>query len=218
MNAAITVLLADDHALVLRMLRDRLNGERDITVLAAVETADEALQNAVQMKPDVVVMDIDMPGQTCFEAARTIRAQCPETHTIFLSAFFNDAYIDQALSVEAAGYLTKGEPPEALVDAIRAVKAGKRHFSPEVQSRIVVDQGGLRLSQKGRSRASTLSNRELEILRHLAQGMSQKQIADLAHRSIQTIHKHCNNIMAKLDIHDRVELARFAIREGLAEA
>lgn len=218
MNRPISVLLADDHALVLSMLRDRLAGERDITVVAAVGSTDEAVGAATRLKPDIVVMDIDMPGMTCFEAARVIQVGCPETRTIFLSAFFNDAYIDQALSVEAAGYLTKGEPPEAVIDAIRAVKAGQRHFSAEVESRIVVEQSGLRLGRQGRSRASTLSNRELEILRYVARGLSQRQIAQLTHRSSKTIHKHCNNIMAKLDVHDRVELARFAIREGLSEA
>lgn len=218
MKAPISVLLVDDHALVLSMLRDRLDGERDITVVAAVGSATEALEEATRTKPDVVVMDIDMPGMDCFGAVRTIRATCPETRTIFLSSFFNDAYIDQALMVDAAGYLTKGEPPGVLIEAIRAVKAGQHRFSAEVTSRIVVQHGGIRHARKGQSRASTLSGRELEIVRYVAHGLSQKQIARVTHRSKKTIHKHCNNIMAKLDIHDRVELARFAIREGLAEA
>lgn len=105
-----------------------------------------------------------------------------------------------------------------MVDAVRAVQAGQRRFSAEVESRIVVEQSGLRLARPRRSRVSTLSNRELEILRYVARGLSQRQIADLTHRSDKTIHKHCNNIMAKLDVHDRVELARFAIREGLVQA
>lgn len=218
MSEQISVLLADDHVLVLGMLRERLDRERDITVVAAVGSAGEAIRETVRLKPDVVVMDIDMPGTSCFQAARTIRTECPRTRTIFLSAFLNDAYIDQALAVEAAGYLTKSESPQAVVDAVRAVKAGQRRFSAEVESRIVVEQSGLRLARTRRSRASTLSNRELEILRYVARGLSQRQIADLTHRSDKTIHKHCNNIMAKLDVHDRVELARFAIREGLVQA
>ena len=218
MNRPISVLLADDHALVLRMLRDRLNGEEDITVVAAVANASEAVAEAIRLKPQVVVMDIDMPGMTCFEGARTIHAACPGTRTMFLSSFSNDAYIDQALAVEAAGYLTKSEPPEEVIDAIRAVVAGHRRFSAEVESRILVEEDGLRLAKKRRSRASTLSPRELEVLRYIARGMSQEEIARTVHRSAKTIHTHAIKIMKKLGIHDRVELARFAIREGLAEA
>lgn len=107
MSEQISVLLADDHVLVLGMLRERLDRERDITVVAAVGSAGEAIRETVRLKPDVVVMDIDMPGTSCFQAARTIRTECPRTRTIFLSAFLNDAYIDQALAVEAAGYLDK---------------------------------------------------------------------------------------------------------------
>ncbi len=217
MNAPVSVIIVDDHALVREMLCDRLNREEGINVVAALEDASQLLEYVDRYAPDVVIVDIDMPGTSCFEAARRLRADYPDTRTIFLSSFFNDAYIDQALAVEAAGYLTKGEPPEIVIQAVRAVNAGQRHFSPEVQSRIVLDQGGVRLVQQERSRASTLSTRELEILRYVARGLSQKQIAEITHRSDKTIHKHCNNIMAKLDIHDRVELTRFAIREGLAE-
>jgi len=217
-SGAITVLLADDHTLVLRMLGDRLAGEPGIQVVGCVGCAADAVAEAERLRPDVVILDIDMPGVTSFEAARTIRAGLPDTRLIFLSTFFNDAYIDQALAVEATAYLTKSEPPETVIQAIRGVMAGQRHFSPEVEARIVVDRGGVRLAGRGRSRASTLSNRELEILRYVARGLSQKEIAGLTSRSSKTVHKHCNNIMAKLDIHDRVELTRFAIREGLAEA
>ena len=215
---SISVLLADDHALILNTLRDRLDRESDLTVVAAVQSTNDAVREAMRAHPDVLVMDIDMPGMSCFEAAAAIRKTCPDVQTVFLSSFYNDAYIDQALSVEAAGYVTKSEPPEVVIAAIRAAHAGHRHFSADVEARIVVDDTGPRIGECGRSRASTLSHREMEILRYLARGLPQKEIADITHRSVKTIHKHCQNIMLKLDIHDRVELARFAIREGLAEA
>ncbi len=218
MTRPTSVLLADDHALVLRMLRDRLDAEQDLTVVAAVGSAAEAVGEALRRRPDVVVMDIDMPGMVCFEAARTIRAACPQTRTVFLSAFSNDAYIEQALSVEAAGYLTKSEPPEAVIRAVRAIRAGQRCFSADVEARIILAPNGLQLAPRGRARAYSLSNRELEILRYVARGLSRKQIAQITHRSVKTVKVHCANIMKKLDIHDRVELARFAIREGLADA
>jgi DNA-binding NarL/FixJ family response regulator len=154
----------------------------------------------------------------CFDAAKTIGTQCPHTRIVFLSAFFHDRYIEQAMAVQAWGYITKGEPEEAVVKAIHNVSAGVACFSPEVQRRIVVDAQGARLARKKQSRASTLSERELEVLRYLARGMTKKGIARTMHLSVNTVNRHTTNIMTKLDIHDRVELARFAIREGLAEA
>lgn len=218
MSQSISVVLADDHALVRNMLKKQLDDEQGIRVVALAANADEAVAAVTRLGPDIVVMDIDMPGMSCFEAARAIQRTSPRTRTLFLSAFFNDAYIDQALAVAAAGYLTKSEPPEAVVAAIRAAHAGGRHFSAEVKTRIVVGQDGPRLCGDARSRAATLTDRELEVLRYLARGLSQKQIAGLIHRSEGTVHKHSMNIMAKLAIHDRVELALYAIREGMAEA
>ena len=216
MRTSTSVVIADDHDLILRLLARHLEGLSDIEVVEAVRCAEDAVKSARKLRPDVVMMDIDMPGMSCFEAARVIQAECSGTRIIFLSSFFSDTYIDQALAVEAAGYLTKVQPPEAVVEAIRQVSSGRRWFSADVESRMVVDRDGVRLGPRGQSRASLLSQREREILRYVAQGMSQKQIAEHTHRSVKTIHKHCANIMAKLDIHDRVHLTRFAIREGLA--
>ncbi len=200
------------------MLADRLAEEQDMQVVGTVENADAALAEAIRQEPDIILMDIDMPGLSCFHSARTIQRLCSKTCIIFLSAFFHDRYIEQALAVEAAGYLTKSEPPESVIAAIRAAAAGKSYFSPEVRARIVVDSDGTRLAQTRRSRASTLSDRELEVLRYLARGMSKKEIARTMHISAKTVSNHTTHVMDKLDIHDRVELSRFAIREGLAEA
>ena len=218
MSQSTSVVIVDDHALVRDALTKYLNDEKGIRVVAVASDADEAVADVCRLSPDVVVMDIDMPGTSCFEAARAIYRASPGTRMVFLSAFFNDAYIDQALAVAASGYLTKSEPLETVVEAIRTVYAGGRHFSAEVKTRIVVGEDGPRLCGNARSRAATLSDRELEVLRYVARGLSKKQIARLIHRSEGTIHKHTNSIMTKLAIHDRVELARFAIREGLAEA
>jgi len=218
MSKRISLLLVDDHTLLRKMLGDRLENEPDMAVVGIVGNADDAVTEAIKLKPDIIMMDIDMPGLACFDAARTIGAQCPNTRIIFLSAFFNDRYIEQALVVEAAGYLTKSEPPESVVSAVRAAASGRSYFSPQVQSRIVVGSNGTRLALKKRSRVSTLTERELEVLRYVARGMSKKQIAKTMHISAKTVNNHTTHVMAKLDIHDRVELARFAIREGLAEA
>lgn len=218
MKKPISVLLVDDHALVRKMLGDRLADEPDMQVLGTIENASTALDEARAHDPDVILMDIDMPGVSCFEAARMIRKQCPKICIIFLSAFFNDRYVEQALAVEAAGYLTKAESPESVIAAIRAAAAGKSYFSPQVRSRIVVDNDGTRLANANQTRVTKLSDRELEVLRYLARGMSKKEIAQTMYISAKTVNNHTTHIMNKLDIHDRVELSRFAIREGLSEA
>ena len=218
MNGPVSVLLADDHALVRGALASWLQSAPDITVVADVSNADDACTEALRLQPDVVVLDIDMPGLLCFDAATKIKRQCPQTRIIFLSAFFHDRYIEQALEVQASGYVTKGEPPESVLKAIRTVAAGGTCFSPEVQSRIVIDPQGPRLAREQHSRSALLSRRELEVLRYLARGTAKKEIARTMSISVRTAEKHSANLMRKLDIHDRVEFARFAIREGLAEA
>jgi DNA-binding NarL/FixJ family response regulator len=217
MTRTITVLLADDHALVRESLGNWLREAGDIRVVGEVGSADEALAVAVRERPDVVLMDIDMPGLLAFDAVRTIRTRCPTTRIIVLSGFFHDRYIEEALSAEASGYITKGEPADAVVRAVRAVAGGGTYFSPEVQARIVVDTHGARLAAQGSTRASTLTPRELEVLRYIARGLSKKDIAGIMHLSVKTVDNHSTSLMTKLNIHDRVELARYAIREGLAE-
>lgn len=218
MTRPISILLADDHAMVRRMLENRLEAELDMTVVASVGDAEEAAAEAIRRKPDIVLMDIDMPGMLCFEAASRIQTLSPATRVVFLSAFFHDRYVEQAIDVQAWGYITKSETEESIIRAIRNVSSGTAYFSPEVQARIVVDFHGARLARRGRSRAATLTDREAEVLRYLARGMSKKEIARTMHISVNTVNRHTTALMTKLGIHDRVELARFAIREGLVEA
>lgn len=213
----ISVVMVDDHALVRSTLASWFASTPDIRVVGEAASADAALALVYDRRPDVVLLDIDMPGLLAFEAARTIRSRIPDSKIIFLSAFLHDHYVEQALAVEASGYLTKGEPPAALADAIRAVASGGVFFSPDVQARIVIDSRGARLANGPSTRLSTLSQRELDVLRYLARGMSKKQIAQVMRLSAKTVDNHSTSLMSKLDIHDRVELARFAIREGLAE-
>lgn len=215
----VRVVLIDDHAMVRDSLATWLSQETDIEVVAVAPDADAGTEAVLDVRPDVVLMDIDMPGLSCFDAARQIRRQLPEVHIVFLSAFTNDSYIQQALAVEARGYLTKRETPVAIVEAIRTVVQGGVHFSKEVQGRIVVDGENVRLEQAGEATCgSTLTARELEVLRYIARGMAKKDIGATMHLSVKTVENHSNSIMRKLRIHNRVELARYAIREGLAEA
>ncbi len=218
MTTQVRILVVDDHALVRGALAERLRQEADLAVVGTASTADEAIDQTISLKPDIILMDIDMPGLICFDAARTITSTSPATKIIFVSAFLHDWYIEQALAVKAQGYVTKREPPEAVISAIRDVAEGGAYFSDEVRSRIIVDSSGAKLAQSGKSRVSTLTAREIEVLRYIARGLSKKEIAATMHLSVKTVDRHCANMMTKLDIHDRVDLARFAIREGLAEA
>jgi DNA-binding NarL/FixJ family response regulator len=217
MNESIKVLLADDHTLLRRAVGRVLHETPSIAVVAEVGNADDAIAAALRYQPNVVVLDIDMPGIASFDAARTITARVPNARILFLSAFTHDRYIEAALAAGALGYLSKNEPPEKVVEAIRAVAVGQCYFSPEVQSRLVIDSDGVHLGQST-SRASLLTNREMEVLRYIARGLSKKEIAKTMHLSVKTVENHSASIMSRLDIHDRVELTRFAIREGLIEA
>lgn len=217
MSQDVAILLVDDHPLVRKALRAQIEEQAGLHVVGETGNADEALSLAMSLQPHVLVMDIDMPGMVSFEAARILKTRCPEILVIFLSAFARDQYIHQALSVQAAGYVCKSEPPDTVIRAIRSAVQGCPYFSPEVRSRIVVDAGAGLLTQ-GQARLALLSDREIEVLRYLARGLAKKEIARLMHISEHTVHRHTDRLMDKLEMHDRVELARFAIREGLAEA
>jgi len=213
----IRILVVDDHALVREMLATRLAAEDFLTVVGAVADADAAVATAGQTTPDVVLMDIDMPGMSAFDAVREIKALAPCARILFLSGYLNDSYIEQALVLEASGFLSKSESIDSIVAAVRAVARGRVCFSPEVQKRLVVDAGGARLATARHSRIEMLTDRERQILRYLAQGLTKKEIARVVGISPKTVDQHSAHLMGKLDIHDRVELARFAIREGLLE-
>lgn len=213
----IRVLIVDDHSLVRDSLATRLSLEEDIEVIGAAPDADAGLEFALAHQPSLILMDTDMPGRQCFDACRTVRARLPETKLVFLSAHATDHYIEEALRLEASGYLTKHEAPEVVVRAIRAIAAGETIFSPEVEARVVNEGRGARNGDI-RTRVGQLSPREREVLRYIARGLSKKEIAASMHISVKTVDNHSTSLMSKLDLHDRVDLARFAIREGLVEA
>ena len=162
-------------------------------------------------------MDVDMPGLSAFVAAGAIRDALPGTRVLFVSGYLNDTYIEQALALEAAGYISKSDPVDAIVHAVLAVARGAVYFSPQVRRRLVVDASGPHLRKAPRARIEMLTPREQQILGYVARGLAKKEIARLVGISPKTVDQHCSHIMDKLDIHDRVALARFAIREGLVE-
>lgn len=217
MNPQFRLVIADDHAIFREMLATRLNQEPDLEVVAAVANAQAALEAARRQPPDLVVLDIDMPGLSPFAAAREIREELPATRVVFLSAYLRDSYLQQALSVQAAGYLVKDDSLDTIVLGLRNAARGRTQFSPAVRARMAVERSGVALTGERAGRLSLLTPRELETLRYLASGLSRKEIARTMQISAKTVEQHCEHLMQKLDIHDRVDLARFAIREGLLE-
>jgi len=212
------ILLVDDHELVRTAIAGALESLEGFEVVGQASSASEALALAVSLRPDLVLMDVDMPGVICFDAVARLRERMPELRVIFLSAYFYDHYIEGALRVGASGYVVKGGPLEVLFDALRTVAEGGAYYSQEVRARLVLTDEHPRLAPGPETRGSTLTTREVEVLSYLARGLSKKEIARTMGISVKTIEHHSASVMKKLDIHDRVELARYAIREGLAEA
>lgn len=217
MGQVISILIADDHDSLRELLQYRLEDQADMKVVANVGDAETAIQESLAHKPDIILMDIDMPGLSAFDAAERIMARQPDTRIIFFTAFVRDRFIEQALAARAWGYVTKTEGAESVVKAIRNVASGFAYFSPAVQARLVMSPNGPRLTHGDQSFVSTLTPREREILCYIARGMTKKDIADTICVSVKTVDYHTTNLMDKLKIHDRVELTRFAIREGLIE-
>ena len=213
----IRLLLVDDHTLLRDTLGERLEREPDMAVVGVADDAGKAVELARSLQPDVAVMDIDMPGTDSFAAALEIRHDNPRTRVLFLSAFVQDRYIEEALRVQARGYVTKREAAEVLVNAIRQVAAGRVYFSDDVRSRLVLGDGEVHLAKPGQTRRETLTTRETQVLHLLAQGLPKKFMADQLALSIKTVENHVASIMRKLGLHDRVALTRYAIREGISQ-
>lgn len=217
MYELIKVLLVDDQALVRQTLSLCLKPVTGIEIVSAVNSAESAISACTVHRPDVVLMDIDMPGLSCFEATKTIKARFPDTHIVLLSSYISDHFIEEALTIGVSGYVVKGDTLDGVVEAIICAASGKKYYSQEVRNRFLAELDRESPDSRTQTLLSGLSKRELEILRYLARGMSKKGIARLTFLSPHTVDKHASNLMKKLDIHDRVELARFAIREGLTQ-
>ncbi len=211
------LFLVDDHALLRDLLMQVFERDTRFDVVGCSDSADALVAEAQRLSPDIVLLDIDMPGIVSFDAAQELLRVVPDCKIVFLSAYFHDHYIEQALRVGALGYITKDEPPARVVEALASVLEGKAYFSDTVLKRIVFEESGPRLSSNAHSRAYSLTPRELQVLRYLARGLAKKEVARIFDVSVKTIDKHTENLMRKLAINDRVELARFAIREGLSE-
>jgi DNA-binding NarL/FixJ family response regulator len=221
----IRVLCVDDHAFLVEGLRSRFELERDLALAGRLATADSLVPEAIRIKPDVVLLDIEMPGIDPFEAAEDLHRRAPEIRSAILSAFVRDHYLSAAFKAGCWGYFSKSDEVEDILDGIRRIVRGEFVLSPKVAERCKPPQRAHRSDAPAGptdgaepvSRLESLTAREQEVLRLIGRGMSRAEIAEALHRSAKTVDGHRERIMRKLDIHSAPELVRFAIREGLVE-
>jgi len=226
----VRVLCVDDHAVLVEGLKAQFAIDGRIGVVGRLESAEKLLEEVSRLRPDVVLLDIEMPGPDAFEMADRLRHMHPKVRVVFLSAHIRDAYITAAYKCGAWGYFAKSDELEAIGEGVMAVArsaAGTFVLGPKVQQRCRPLQTGRssgtpQTSQGHKERPTTLleslTDREVEVLRLIGKGLSRGEIAAQLSRSAKTIDGHQDRMMKKLGIDSRAELMRFAIREGIAEA
>uniref|UniRef100_A0A7C2P248 Response regulator transcription factor n=1 Tax=Schlesneria paludicola TaxID=360056 RepID=A0A7C2P248_9PLAN len=212
---AVTCVLVDDHQMVVEALVGMLQQTRRIRVVGTAGSADKAVQVVAQHQPHVIVSEIKLPGRILFDVAPELLERSPGSRILILSNYLADIFIARALKQNLAGYLMKSDTFAELTAAIERVAAGERVYSRAVSERMVVDPATNLPALRHESELASLTSRQLEVLRYLACGQSVKEIAKVMHLSQKSVDSHKYRIMNKLGIHDRVLLARFAIREGL---
>jgi two-component system, NarL family, response regulator NreC len=210
----IRVLLTDDHTLFRQGVRTLMAAEPDMEVVGEASSAAEAVAAARELRPDVALMDIGMPGMSSFEATRQIRKERPETRVLFLSMYDDEDYLAECVEIGANGFLLKDSPAEQLITAIREVHRGGSYLSPRLLTKLV---DGFRSGQGTpmQPRFGSLTKREREILKLLAEGKSVKEIATDFDLSVKTVEAHKFNLMRKLDIHNKAQLVQYAIQKKI---
>ena len=212
----ISVLVCDDHALFREGVKTVLNAEPDLEVVGEAEDGKESVSMAVRLHPHVVLMDIAMPILKGFDAVARIHKASPDIKVLILTIYDDDDLAARCLRAGAAGYVLKDSPPAQLVYAIRTVHRGHRYLSPKILSSVVREYIAHATDFKASN--ELLSKREREVLMMLAEGQSLKDIASRLNLSVKTVDAHKYKIMHKLDLHNRSELIRYAIRKGLVMA
>ena len=208
------ILVADDHGIVrsgLKMLIERQDGMR---VVAEADDGVAAVEMAIRERPDVAVLDVSMPRMTGLQAAREIRAHCPDTRVLLLSMHDDERYVFDALKAGASGYVLKRQADAELIEAIRAVAGGGRFLSATADAGVMQE----RIDSGDEAPHDPLTPREMDVVKLIAEAYTNRQIAEILKVSEKTVESHRGNVLAKLGMRDRVELVRYAIRRGLVEA
>jgi len=213
-----TILLLDEQPIVLDALSSHLNRIPDFEVMAAFTHSDRAYFEIMNRRPDLVVMDLELPGRGAIDVAEQIASRLPATRTVFFTQYDTDIFIDIAIRLGCGGYLLKSEPITRIVEGIEHIAQGKTVYSDRIQERLHFDRESRQYVVKTQNFFSGLTLRQIQVLRHLARGESVKEVAKIMMLSERAIESHKYRIMQKMGIHDRVVLTRFAIREGLMPA
>jgi len=211
----IKLLLVDDHPVVLRGLKSFLSTTGDIHVVGEAKDGETAVRLAVECQPDVVLMDVSMPGMNGIMAAKKIKVLVPRVKVLMLTMYDSPEYAKQAVKAKVNGYVLKDSTPDELVEAIKKVNDGGNYFSQRVAEKIqkpVVEPR----TGRGRRKTQDLSRREIEVLENIAKGMSSAEISKKLGISLRTVETHRERMMKKLDIHNVAGLTRYAIMNGMA--
>jgi two-component system response regulator NreC len=209
----IRVLIVDDHAVVRAGLRRVLEAEDDLETVGEAESAERAVFAAIEQRPDVVLMDVVMPGQSGIEGMPAVLQAVPQTKVLVLSMQDDPRYVREAFEAGASGYVLKEAADTEVVGAIRAVASGERYVHPALGARLVAADA----EERRRAADDPLSEREREVLRLLALGHTNQEIAKLLYISVRTAETHRAHIMQKLRLGSRAELVRYALSEGLLD-
>jgi two-component system, NarL family, response regulator NreC len=211
----VRILLGDDHTLVRQGLRRILEGRPDWEVVAEASDGRDAVQHALAIQPNVAILDIGMPRLNGIEATRQIVRRSPDVRVLILSMHANEAYILQALKAGAKGYMLKDSADTELIRGVESIAAGKSFFSPAV-AKVMLDDYVRHLANKGIvDRFESLSEREREVFQLVAEGRSNKEVAELLSVSPATVETHRAHILQKLDVHNTAELVLYAVRRGV---
>lgn len=209
----ITVLIVDDQPLVRRGVRAFLEAHSDIEVVGEAASGEEAVRKVAELVPDVVLMDLVMPGMDGVEATRRIRNLSPRTQVIILTSFYDDVHIFPAIKAGALSYVLKDVQPESLIETVRSAVCGEAILDPRVATRIIQEMQG---DQESAPNPFTeLTDRELEILKLIAQGLDNSEIADHLCLSEKTVKGYVSNILSKLHLKNRTQVAIYAWQKGL---
>ena len=214
----IKLLLADDHAVVRSGLRMLLEAQPDMEIVAEAENGRETIEKVLAFQPDIVLIDIEMPGMNGIEATRKIKEESPETAVLALTMYEDDQYFFEMLKAGAAGYIPKRAAPDALVNAIRTVKKGEVFLYPSMAAYLVEDYLQRdEAPEEDEADVVDLTTREREVLVLIAEGLSNGEISEKLVISIKTVDRHRENIMRKLNIHNRIDLVKFALKKGMID-
>lgn len=212
----IRLMMIDHHRCFTESLAYRINSEdHDLEVIGTAADAETGMRIVLESNPEMVILETELPGRGAFDAASDLCAKLKETKIVFLTSHLSDVFIDQALRVRARGYLLKSESVDFVIQSLKRIAAGEFCFSKSVEERLKRDPLRETITVRNDCGLSSLTPRQLEVLRHLAKGYSVKEASRRMLLSVKSVDNHKYRIMRKLGISDRVELARYAIREGL---